>query len=232
MNTSYTNIEKLDIYVFREGTDGPWSTFDIQIGTPPQTVSVHPSTGRSELWVWNSTSCTYTSEYCSSVFNALLSSSFTAWDSTHDFNQTRWDDREGYDTDGPSIIGQWSNKSYPQDNGKIKYDYDLCAAPFAQMGYTGFAYHARDATTTALTDGTEFSGNQSAIALLSTENPYIGLLGLNIQRTCRVRAVYPLGPTFFDQLKQEAMNRGLGDIWSYTAGAYNRESNFNASDRH
>lgn len=33
-----------------EGNDGPWSTFPIQIGTPPQTVNVLPSTAGSQTW--------------------------------------------------------------------------------------------------------------------------------------------------------------------------------------
>ena len=35
----------------RDGNDGPWSTFAIQIGTPPQTVKVLASTASYETWV-------------------------------------------------------------------------------------------------------------------------------------------------------------------------------------
>ena len=33
-----------------DGNDGPWSTFPIQIGTPPQTVKVLVSTASSQIW--------------------------------------------------------------------------------------------------------------------------------------------------------------------------------------
>jgi len=34
----------------RDGNDGPWSTFVFQIGTPPQTVKLLPSTASYETW--------------------------------------------------------------------------------------------------------------------------------------------------------------------------------------
>ena len=34
----------------RNGNDGPWSTFALQIGTPPQTVKVLASTASNEIW--------------------------------------------------------------------------------------------------------------------------------------------------------------------------------------
>lgn len=40
----------------REGNDGLWSTFEIRVGTPPQTVRVLPATLWQETWaVWNGT---------------------------------------------------------------------------------------------------------------------------------------------------------------------------------
>lgn len=35
----------------RDGNDGPWSTFVFQVGTPPQTVKLLPSTASYETWV-------------------------------------------------------------------------------------------------------------------------------------------------------------------------------------
>jgi hypothetical protein len=176
----------------------------------------------SELWVWNRTSC-IGSEFCGSVFDATSSASFTIWNGTLAFNWTWWDGTDIYDAIGPSVIGEWSNQSNPADQGGINYDFDLCAEPFAKMGYTGLAYHARDATSAFIKNGTQFSWNQSAIAILTTDNPSIGLLGLNTPRTCRMMAAKALGPTFFSEMVSEANKRGLSSVWSYTAGNYNRE---------
>ena len=37
--------------IYRDGNDGPWSTFDIHVGTPPQRIRVLASTMVGETWV-------------------------------------------------------------------------------------------------------------------------------------------------------------------------------------
>jgi hypothetical protein len=41
----------------RDGNDGPWSTFTIQIGTPPQSVKLLISTASSETWAVATEGC-------------------------------------------------------------------------------------------------------------------------------------------------------------------------------
>lgn len=41
----------------REGNDGPWGTFNIQVGTPPQIIRVAPSTLLTEIWVTQPLDC-------------------------------------------------------------------------------------------------------------------------------------------------------------------------------
>ena len=41
-----------------QGNDGPWSTFPVQIGTPPQTLNVLVSTASSQTWVVLPEGCT------------------------------------------------------------------------------------------------------------------------------------------------------------------------------
>lgn len=43
---------------FWEGSDGPWSTFAIRIGTPAQTFRVLPSTAGQEIWIPAPEACT------------------------------------------------------------------------------------------------------------------------------------------------------------------------------
>jgi hypothetical protein len=37
--------------VYRDGKDGPWSTFRIEVGTPPQQIRVLPASSQSSTWV-------------------------------------------------------------------------------------------------------------------------------------------------------------------------------------
>lgn len=41
----------------REGNDGPWSSFSVQIGTPPQTVRVFISTASTQTWAVATEGC-------------------------------------------------------------------------------------------------------------------------------------------------------------------------------
>ena len=40
-----------DVCVYREGDDGPWSTFQLRVGTPPQEVRLLASTASPVTWV-------------------------------------------------------------------------------------------------------------------------------------------------------------------------------------
>lgn len=43
--------DDLSASLYWEGNDGPWSSFVLQVGTPPQEVRVLPSTASSSTWV-------------------------------------------------------------------------------------------------------------------------------------------------------------------------------------
>ena len=65
-----------------DGNDGPWSSFNIEIGTPPQTVRVLPSTKSTQTWAINPQGCTSSdASNCSDsrggFFNPNTSSSWT-----------------------------------------------------------------------------------------------------------------------------------------------------------
>jgi hypothetical protein len=65
---------------FREGNHGPWSTFDIEIGTPAQKIAVVPAFSLNEVWLWsrNLTTCP-NSDTCTSVFSVNQSSTWRNW---------------------------------------------------------------------------------------------------------------------------------------------------------
>ena len=65
-----------------DGNDGPWSSFNIEIGTPPQTVRVLPSTKSTQTFAINPQGCTSSdASNCSDsrggFFNPNTSSSWT-----------------------------------------------------------------------------------------------------------------------------------------------------------
>jgi hypothetical protein len=65
----------------REGNDGPWSTFTIQVGTPAQSVNVFVSTASYQTWVVDPEGCTSTDPSdCSTQRGRFFNySSSTSW---------------------------------------------------------------------------------------------------------------------------------------------------------
>ena len=69
-----------------DGNDGPWSTFPIQIGTPPQTVKVLISTASSQTWAISPDGCTQTdAANCSTARGGLFQpNSSSSWKQNQD----------------------------------------------------------------------------------------------------------------------------------------------------
>lgn len=69
-----------------DGDDGPWSTFPIQIGTPPQTVKVLISTASSQTWAVVPQGCTPSDPAnCSTSRGGLFqSTNSTSWTQNQD----------------------------------------------------------------------------------------------------------------------------------------------------
>lgn len=75
-----------------EGNDGPWSTFDLRVGTPPQLVRVLPSTAGSEVWVVHPQGCNNKSVAdCSARRGGLFQ-----WNSSTTFNNLATPDTKPY----------------------------------------------------------------------------------------------------------------------------------------
>lgn len=49
--THYAPFDQLLADHHRDGNDGPWSTFRIEVGTPPQQIRVLPASGQSSTWL-------------------------------------------------------------------------------------------------------------------------------------------------------------------------------------
>jgi hypothetical protein len=197
----------------REGHDGPWSTFDFEIGTPAQKTALHPAISPSEVWLWNSTSCSG-SEPCISTFSADQSSTWSNWNSTRDFNFTWWDGQDLYGANGTSPLGPAN-----------EWTFDYCAAQFYEMNYTGFAFHGKDIGSISINGSTsqKIQGPVAAGVLTTQQQPSLGLLGLNEPTECRSHASWTLSPSFMNVIRNETAKRNLAHVWSYTAGHYGRK---------
>ncbi|KAF4556473.1 Eukaryotic aspartyl protease-like protein 3 [Elsinoe fawcettii] len=64
-----------------EGNDGAWSTFALQVGTPPQVVRILPSTSETSVWVVDERGCNASlPSQCPDQRGALFASNFsTTW---------------------------------------------------------------------------------------------------------------------------------------------------------
>jgi hypothetical protein len=217
--------DEISHYV-RDGFDGPWSTFDIQLGTPPQKVAVLPSTFTSEIWVWNKSGCSGNSRTCFTGFTGFSvndSSSAQQWNNTGGSNGNQTSLRSG-------------NVSFQLGTFEDSYG-DYCQSYMSKLGYKGSVIHAKESAAVPIRGSAPFQSSAGAYVLNSSDVG-IGLLGMN-QQFCRsrnrkdsyyeypgVKQIEPsksLAPNLIQSLLEEAQERGLGKVWSYTAGSYNRK---------
>lgn len=105
----------------REGSDGPWSTFQLRVGTPPQDVRVMVGTNSPDTWVVLQDACNNTTcgDSRGKLFNYKQS---TSWKDQGIFNlflesnlNYTGNGRYGLDTVGLTI----SNSKGPTLNGQV-----------------------------------------------------------------------------------------------------------------
>jgi hypothetical protein len=114
---------------------------------------------------------------------------------------------------------------------------DSCSGYMSKLGYNGSVIHSRESLEISVKDAIPIQSSVSSY-ILDTKDPGIGLLGMN-QKFCRSRnpkakgyrgpengEIEPnkqLAPNLIQSLLDSAQERGLGRVWSYTAGSYNRQ---------
>ncbi|QDS77084.1 hypothetical protein FKW77_000350 [Venturia effusa] len=172
-----------------EGGDGSWSTFNLAVGTPPQSFHVLPSTKGSETWVPFPEGCTSSDPPNCPVlrgvqpFNGNPSSGFL-------INQsTTWDDQGLY------AIQLESNLNY-EANGH--YGEDVLAINGGNGSSNGLSLP------------------KQVIAGIAAKDYLIGVLGLGIQPTSFSSSSTPVR-TFMEQLRNNKLIPSLS--YGYTAGA-------------
>lgn len=95
-----------------EGIDGPWSTFDLRVGTPPQLVRVLPSTSGSEVWVVHPQGCNNKSdadctERRGGIFHWNSSTTFKdlSTPETKPYFELNFDAEEALGYNGSALVG-------------------------------------------------------------------------------------------------------------------------------
>ncbi|TID19109.1 acid protease [Venturia nashicola] len=172
-----------------EGGDGDWSTFNLAVGTPPQSFHVLPSTKGSETWVPVPEGCTTTDPpNCPSIrgvqpFNGNSPSGFL-------INQsTTWEEQGLYAIQLDTALNYKANGHYGKD-------------VLALNGGNGSSGGV--------------SLPKQMVAGIAAKDYLLGILGLGIQPTSFSSSSTPV-KTFMDQLKDNRLIPSLS--YGYTAGA-------------
>ena len=137
--------------VHRDGDDGLWSTFEIQVGSPGQTVRLLPSTSASA----GTTTWVVLDEGCS-LANPNLTNCVSSRGGTFARNQST----------------SWSTKQL--DNGGL---YELNTYEENFLGLSGHAYYGFD--TVSLGSGLPVLNNHQLVAGFATNDFWLGSLGLS-----------------------------------------------------
>ncbi len=175
-----------------DGVDGPWSSFQVSIGTPPQTVKVLISTASSQTWAILPQGCTQ------SDLNDCTVSQDAAF--------------------RPEDSSTWNNNTATA-NALFPLLLDNSLLNYTAAGLYGF-----DNVTLGGAGGPSL--DNQAVAVIATDEFYVGLFGLNPQPSTLPDATTPL-PDFVSQLNQSGSIPSLA--WSYTAGNQYRPGPFYGS---
>ncbi|KAI0019402.1 acid protease [Xylariomycetidae sp. FL0641] len=175
-----------------EGIDGPWSTFDLRVGTPEQDVRVLVSTASPESLV-------VLSQYgCSdAVFQG-----FPSGEVPSDCAVSRG-----------KLFNPNDSSTY-QELGLYSINGDGVGLE-ANLGYSANAYFALENLGLGLT-GPSLE-NQTIAGIATAEPFYLGLFGLNTQPVNLSSLGNYSAPSFITTLKDQGQIPSLS--WSYTAGA-------------
>ncbi|KAF1974313.1 acid protease [Bimuria novae-zelandiae CBS 107.79] len=88
-----------------DGKDGPWSSFRIQVGTPPQQVRVLPAHDQSSTWLVLGQACGNDAQGCGNERGRLYSyDNSSTWQETGFYDLEPWLERQ-VGQDGPGYFG-------------------------------------------------------------------------------------------------------------------------------
>lgn len=94
------------------GSDGPWSTFLVNVGTPPQTFHILPATNVQETWVPLPQACAQSSFDCPKARGVPDLSTSTGFDTNR---STSWIEDGIYNLVSEEVLGYYGNGLYGTD---------------------------------------------------------------------------------------------------------------------
>ncbi|KAF7554940.1 hypothetical protein G7Z17_g2546 [Cylindrodendrum hubeiense] len=181
----------IDKALAREGNDGPWSSFNLRVGTPKQDVRVLVSTASPETLI-------VLEEYgCTTVaFSDVPSDCAVSRGNLFTLNEsTTWLDAGTFAINGDGV-GLEANLGYEQR---------------AQFGLETLGVGLVEGSTGPTLE------NQTVAGIASASPFYLGIFGLNTQPVNFSTLGNYSAPSFVTTLKDEDIIPSLS--WSYTAGA-------------
>ena len=98
------------------GSDGPWSTFLVNVGTPPQTFHILPATNVQETWVPLPQACAQSSFDCPELRGVPDVSTSTGFDIN---GSTSWIEAGTYNLVSEEVLGYYGNGLYGFDSVEI-----------------------------------------------------------------------------------------------------------------
>ncbi|PQE17034.1 Acid protease protein [Rutstroemia sp. NJR-2017a BBW] len=173
-----------------EGVDGEWSTFNIRIGTPAQSVRVIASTNSPATLVVLPGGCT------TNAIDPVPSDCASSRGGTFD----------------NALSTSWDNQGIFGING-VSYGFE------ANLGYEFDAQYGLDTLGLGYADGADSPvlKNQTVAAYAMASPLYTGIFGLGTQPVIYQTFGNVSVPSFFRTLRDQKLIPSLS--WSYTAGA-------------
>lgn len=175
-----------------EGSDGNWTTFEISVGSPPQSFRILPSTAVSETWI-------PIPQGCGGVLEGLPGCG---------------DLRGVNDFDGSPSLGFQTNSSSSWSTIGI-YNLATEDALFDGEGDTGL-YGSDVITIPSNVAGDTAELDSQVIAGVATANVWLGVMGLGA-RAANFSVKTENLPSFIDEMKNQNITSSLS--FGYTAGA-------------
>lgn len=165
----------LQIYHFREGADGNWSTFNLRVGNPPQIVRVLPSTAAGDTLVVGPKGCLPGEPGVGG--SPLLSC---------------WDSRGGIFN--PSLSASWNTTGNYSMDVEVDLGYGDDAAAY---GFDTVGIDLNNATGAPTLD-------EQIVGVFENNDFYLGLFGLSREPTNFTNFTTP-HPSFLASLKNRSM---------------------------
>ncbi|KAF2675127.1 acid protease [Microthyrium microscopicum] len=190
-----------------QGNDGPWSTFNVQVGEPAQTIAVLPVPYRNALVVVGPEACPTDPQFASCGQDRGGTYNRTASSTWQNVDSMKWDPTE-------SVVLPPTRKNSANGNNMVQPG---STAPNGPVSMHKFGYDQIKGLPGKNGTASWQVPNQGILSLTGMY-PFIGMMGLGTKFSGTSK-----NPTsFFDNVR--IANNLKSVSWSYTAGSNRRRS--------